>query len=99
MHRSASHSGDVCPSRARRRFHVNGLITRNYSQLAWMSLNYGSREPHRSVNQLAIPMKIHSGKPEMRALIAVLALGLSIDRKSTRLNSSHIQKSRMPSSA
>ena len=27
------------------------------------------------------------------------ALGRSVDRKSTRLNSSHIQKSRMPSSA
>ena len=26
-------------------------------------------------------------------------LGLTLDRKSTRLNSSHIQKSRMPSSA
>ena len=26
-------------------------------------------------------------------------VGLSLDRKSTRLNSSHIQKSRMPSSA
>ena len=30
--------------------------------------------------------------------VALLALGL-LDRKSTRLNSSHIQKSRMPSSA
>ena len=29
----------------------------------------------------------------------VKAEGLEIDRKSTRLNSSHIQKSRMPSSA
>ena len=28
-----------------------------------------------------------------------LQFGLEIDRKSTRLNSSHIQKSRMPSSA
>ena len=28
-----------------------------------------------------------------------LAIGLNEDRKSTRLNSSHIQKSRMPSSA
>ena len=28
-----------------------------------------------------------------------LAVGVSGDRKSTRLNSSHIQKSRMPSSA
>ena len=33
------------------------------------------------------------------ALAAVLLCGRPIDRKSTRLNSSHIQKSRMPSSA
>ena len=31
--------------------------------------------------------------------LALQALGLILDRKSTRLNSSHIQKSRMPSSA
>ena len=34
----------------------------------------------------------------LNALVAVALLGL-VDRKSTRLNSSHIQKSRMPSSA
>ena len=34
--------------------------------------------------------------PQIRGILAV-AVGL--DRKSTRLNSSHIQKSRMPSSA
>ena len=33
------------------------------------------------------------------ASLAILALGIALDRKSTRLNSSHIQKSRMPSSA
>ena len=32
-------------------------------------------------------------------LLAVQAEGAEVDRKSTRLNSSHIQKSRMPSSA
>ena len=31
--------------------------------------------------------------------IALLAAAALLDRKSTRLNSSHIQKSRMPSSA
>ena len=31
--------------------------------------------------------------------IAVDQIGFGLDRKSTRLNSSHIQKSRMPSSA
>ena len=41
---------------------------------------------------------------DMRALKAALALlregrAILVDRKSTRLNSSHIQKSRMPSSA
>ena len=32
-------------------------------------------------------------------LTLIPALGLSLDRKSTRLNSSHMPKSRMPSSA
>ena len=39
----------------------------------------------------------------MKKIIAVLAAGgllaASIDRKSTRLNSSHLEQSRMPSSA
>ena len=34
-----------------------------------------------------------------RNLIAVLAIALTTDRKSTRLNSSHSGESRMPSSA
>ena len=33
------------------------------------------------------------------AVLNIAAGGLDVDRKSTRLNSSHIQKSRMPSSA
>ena len=32
-------------------------------------------------------------------LLLFVVRGISVDRKSTRLNSSHIQKSRMPSSA
>ena len=32
-------------------------------------------------------------------LLALVSAGFTLDRKSTRLNSSHIQKSRMPSSA
>ena len=35
----------------------------------------------------------------MVALAGQLGVDLTVDRKSTRLNSSHIQKSRMPSSA
>ena len=37
--------------------------------------------------------------PEKKLLYLILANGQRVDRKSTRLNSSHIQKSRMPSSA
>ena len=44
----------------------------------------------RGINQLADAVKITLG-PKGRNVV--------IDRKSTRLNSSHIQKSRMPSSA
>ena len=37
--------------------------------------------------------------PAPRVLESLISPGWSADRKSTRLNSSHIQKSRMPSSA
>ena len=63
-----------------------------------------------SLNNLAIPIRVaavevvqepaalvdHHDQPAPRGVI--LYVGLE-DRKSTRLNSSHIQKSRMPSSA
>ena len=42
--------------------------------------------------------KVHETKPFYDDLCSYLSSG-PIDRKSTRLNSSHIQKSRMPSSA
>ena len=44
----------------------------------------------------------HAGavfKPHLDAMLHHLDDGIAADRKSTRLNSSHIQKSRMPSSA
>ena len=48
-------------------------------------------------------MVVTSRNPVHSVLFLILAFvnaaGLFIDRKSTRLNSSHIQKSRMPSSA
>ena len=37
--------------------------------------------------------------PDGDVLGTLLGLGLAIDRKSTRLNSSHTEQSRMPSSA
>ena len=44
-----------------------------------------------------------AGMEELRKLgarsVPIVARGGKLDRKSTRLNSSHIQKSRMPSSA
>ena len=59
---------------------------------------------------ISVNPKIMSGTPvfegtrvPIEALLENLAAGVSLDefldRKSTRLNSSHIQKSRMPSSA
>ena len=41
----------------------------------------------------------HMGQPEVYATVGLGLLAAGLDRKSTRLNSSHIQKSRMPSSA
>ena len=46
--------------------------------------------------------KLRAGKTSLDAVVADLKFGETLevlDRKSTRLNSSHIQKSRMPSSA
>ena len=43
--------------------------------------------------------EIHPLSPSGRVFNTFLILASVIDRKSTRLNSSHIQKSRMPSSA
>ena len=44
-------------------------------------------------------LSLSGGQQQRVAIAAVLAAQPRIDRKSTRLNSSHIQKSRMPSSA
>ena len=41
----------------------------------------------------------HAVAPELERLDAALEENLQEDRKSTRLNSSHVRKSRMPSSA
>ena len=55
----------------------------------------GERMP--SIAQLAAEYKVGAGSIR-EALRSLQSIGL-VDRKSTRLNSSHIQKSRMPSSA
>ena len=50
-------------------------------------------------------LQVHSGgahsrvKPHMASIFGDCGFDVVSDRKSTRLNSSHIQKSRMPSSA
>ena len=58
---------------------------------------------HVHIEPLAAPVDAHAegvpGREEHRALLRRVAEDLTGDRKSTRLNSSHIQKSRMPSSA
>ena len=41
----------------------------------------------------------HSSIPDLQSAVPFFAAGLSLDRKSTRLNSSHSGESRMPSSA
>ena len=48
---------------------------------------------------LADPAFIHSITLTIGFTLAALALELVLDRKSTRLNSSHMSESRMPSSA
>ena len=64
-------------------------------------MNWAARVPS-SLDYFAALVAQDEGFPLLEATAAV-ALDeypeLDIDRKSTRLNSSHIQKSRMPSSA
>ena len=50
------------------------------------------------VERLLLPQERAVFNPDRRA-VRFLAMRFAADRKSTRLNSSHIQKSRMPSSA
>ena len=56
-----------------------------------------------NTNKWKIPLyKIYTDKEDVKAVAQVIRRGMDWaigDRKSTRLNSSHIQKSRMPSSA
>ena len=47
-------------------------------------------------DQARYALLLHTGKKD---LLVPDAFGPALDRKSTRLNSSHIQKTRMPSSA
>ena len=52
----------------------------------------------KDAHQKVTGQVLHVGNIEMPGMLHVAVLR-SPDRKSTRLNSSHIQKSRMPSSA
>ena len=70
----------------------------------------GDVQRHEPGSHLQLQLLVN-GKPQMRCYslvgepdgktfrIAVKRMDEGLDRKSTRLNSSHIQKSRMPSSA
>ena len=65
------------------------------------ALNSFTRQMHRD---LWAALDRAEADPHIRALVITGAgrgfcAGADLDRKSTRLNSSHIQKSRMPSSA
>ena len=51
-------------------------------------------------HRLIEPGRVEDIKAQLRIKIkALYAKGIRIDRKSTRLNSSHVSESRMPSSA
>ena len=60
----------------------------------------GLRRTRQAAEAAGVPMMIHVGDTfsPLPDILALLRKG-DVDRKSTRLNSSHIQKSRMPSSA
>ena len=51
------------------------------------------------VTSLILEERIETTVPKAKAMRPHVERMITLDRKSTRLNSSHIQKSRMPSSA
>ena len=64
---------------------------------AEQALEQGSLDIAREKAQLVLGMDAENA--DALAYLAAVERAIGIDRKSTRLNSSHIQKSRMPSSA
>ena len=67
---------------------VNNLTIKEFSELTNLS------------SALLSQLERGMGNPSLSALQSISsALNMSLDRKSTRLNSSHITRSRMPSSA
>ena len=56
-------------------------------------------DPRLDLLPLELRGDAHIGRPAAAEATARFCCGIVEDRKSTRLNSSHIQKSRMPSSA
>ena len=62
-----------------------------------LSCNLVTTYAYYARNDRSIPKSVYQLAKVI--LSAPVLLGLDLDRKSTRLNSSHIQKSRMPSSA
>ena len=75
-----------------------GAITRE--QLTW-ALSEALHIPFVELSDEVVDLEVARSLPEavLRRHEAVPILRVAEDRKSTRLNSSHIQKSRMPSSA
>ena len=69
------------------------------SQAEIERIHFASKLTDDSMQALADGLKPGMREDEIPALIEPAYLKAGGDRKSTRLNSSHIQKSRMPSSA
>ena len=87
--------------RAEYRRRVAGImetITRNRGFLVWIGLPI-SRDGERTLRYDVINTIVQSEAAKRPGRVSYLDTYFFLDRKSTRLNSSHIQKSRMPSSA
>ena len=83
--------------------------SRRAQEMAELIRNYGG-EPFIAPSLREIPLgennaaidfigQLEAGKFDIVILLTGVGTRTLVDRKSTRLNSSHIQKSRMPSSA
>ena len=78
---------------------VGSIMVKNYSGYTWDELSHRKNYIHTSSIGY-VGEDVALTKPTSTIRIAILGdSGIAADRKSTRLNSSHSRRSRMPSSA
>ena len=78
---------------------LSGVVALGFSMGGWIAAEMASKSDHRLAKLILVsPFGVKHGGPTDRDIADIWILHPQ-DRKSTRLNSSHIPLSRMPSSA